>query len=144
MAEKEVSALIKLQIPAGEAKPAPPVGPALGQHGLNIADFCKQFNDKTKSGQAGQLLPVVISVYADRTFTFEVRKPPMSTLIKDAAKISKGSSNPLADKVAKLTKKQVQEIAATKMEDLNAFTIESACKIVAGSARSMGVEVEEG
>lgn len=134
---------IKLQIPAGGAKPAPPVGPALGQHGLNIADFCKRYNDETASREKGQLLPVVITVNDDRTFSFEIKEPPMSALIKKAAGIDKGSSNPSNEFVATLTAEQVKSVAKAKMPDLNAVTLSAAMHIVAGSARSMGVKVED-
>jgi large subunit ribosomal protein L11 len=135
---KKVQAQIKLQIPAGAANPSPPVGPALGQQGVNIMDFCKQFNAKTQS-QAGTILPVIITVYGDRSFTFVVKSPPASFLIKKYAKIEKGSGSPNKDKVGSLTKEQLIEIAKIKMEDLSATDIEAAAKIIAGSARSMGV-----
>lgn len=139
MAKKVVTA-IKLQIPAGAANPAPPVGPALGQHGLNIMEFCKQFNAKTKS-QEGYIIPVVISVYQDRTFSFVTKTPPASDLLKKAAGIAKGSGTPNKDKVGKITKAQVEEIAKMKMPDLNCTTSESAVKTIEGSARSMGIEI---
>ncbi len=139
---KKVSALIKLQVPAGKATPAPPIGPALGQHGVNIPGFCKEFNDRTAK-QAGLIIPVVITVYADRSFTFITKTPPAPVLIKKALNIESGSAVPNKTKIAKLTKDQVREIAAAKMPDLNAATIESAMSMVAGTARSMGVTVEE-
>ena len=138
---KNVIGQIKLQIPAGKATPAPPVGPALGQHGLNIMDFCKAFNAKTAKDN-GIVTPVVITVYADRSFSFITKTPPASVLIKKEAAIAKGSSEPNKVKVAKITKAQVEEIAKIKMPDLNAADLEAACKTVAGTARSMGVEVE--
>ncbi len=136
---KTVTANIKLQIPAGAANPSPPVGPALGQHGVNIMEFCKAFNAKTQA-QAGTILPVIISVYADRSFTFVVKSPPASFLIKKFAKVEKGSGVPNRDKVGSLTMKDLEEIAKVKMEDLSAQDIEAAKKIIAGSARSMGVK----
>ncbi len=141
--KKEVVAQIKLQIPAGQATPAPPVGPALGQHGLNIMEFCKQFNDKTKD-KAGLIIPVVITVYKDRTFDFILKSPPASVLLKKAAGIAKGSGEPNKVKVGKVTKSQVKEIAEMKMADLNANDIEAAMRIIEGTARSMGIEVVEG
>jgi len=138
---KKVTGQIKLQIPAGAANPSPPVGPALGQQGVNIMEFCKAFNEKTKA-MAGFNIPVIITVYADRSFTFITKQPPASDLIKKAAGIKKGSDNPLKNKVAKLTKEQVLEIVEKKIEDLNTKDKEQAAKIIAGSARSMGVEVE--
>lgn len=142
MAVKEVMAIVKLQIPAGQANPAPPIGPVLGQHGVNIMDFCKQFNAKTQK-QAGEVTPVVLTVFKDRSFTFEVKTPPVSYLIKQAAKLKKGSGVPNREKVGKLTMAQVLEIAKKKMPDLNATTEEAACRIVAGTARSMGVDIKE-
>lgn len=137
---KKVEGYIKLQIPAGKATPAPPVGPALGQHGVNIAEFTKQFNAKT--ADAGDvIIPVVITVYADRSFSFITKTPPAPVLIKKACKIAKASGVPNKNKVAKITKAQVEEIAKTKMPDLNAATLEAACSMIAGTARSMGVEV---
>lgn len=141
-AKKEVAKIIKLQIEAGKATPAPPVGPALGSSGINIMDFVKQFNDKTAS-QVGAVVPVVITVYADRTFDFITKVPPMPYLIKKAAKIEKGSSKPHMDKVATLTKDMVKEIAEQKMPDLNAASLEAAMSMVKGTARSMGVVVAE-
>ena len=140
---KKVIGLIKLQIPAGKANPSPPVGPALGQRGLNIMEFCKAFNAKTQSYEPGLPLPVVITAFADKSFTFIIKTPPASVLIKKALKLEKGSSTPHTDKVGKLTRSQVEEIAKAKMEDLNAGDMDAAVKIIAGSARSMGVEVEE-
>ena len=139
---KKVKTQIKLFCPGGQANPAPPVGPALGQHGLNIMEFCKQFNDKTKDRQ-GLVLPVVISVYEDRTFSFIIKSPPASVLLKRAAGIAKGSGNPKAEKVGKVTIDQVKEIAKEKKEDLNAVDMDNAVRIIMGSARSMGIEVEE-
>lgn len=140
---KQVVGQIKLQIPAGQANPAPPVGPALGQRGVNIMDFCKAFNAKTKD-QGGMIIPVVITVYNDRSFTFITKTPPASVLLMKAAKIKKGSSVPNRDKVGKVTKKQVQEIAELKMKDLTAGSIEAAMNTISGSARSMGLDVVEG
>ena len=142
MAEKEVIKQIKLQIEAGKATPAPPVGPALGSAGINIMQFVKEFNDRTAS-QAGFIIPVVITVYKDKSFEFITKVPPVAVLIKKAAKIQKGSGKPNRDKVAKLTKEQVKAIAEQKMPDLNAASLESAMSMVAGTARSMGVTVEE-
>jgi len=133
--------IIKLQIPAGKANPAPPVGPALGQHGINIQDFCTQFNDKTKD-KMGDIIPVEITVNEDKSFSFVMKTPPAAELLKKAAGVKKGAGNPLTDKVGKVTKEQVKEIAETKMEDLNADDIEAAMKIVEGTARSMGIKVE--
>lgn len=141
MAKKEV-AKIKLQIPAGAANPSPPVGPALGQHGLNIMQFCKEFNARTME-QKGMIIPVVITAYADRSFTFITKTPPAPVLIKKAAGIESGSAKPNKTKVAKLTKDQVRKIAETKMPDLNASCVETAMSMIAGTARSMGVEVED-
>lgn len=138
---KKVIAQIKLQVQAGKANPSPPIGPALGQHGVNIMDFCKAFNARTAKEEPGLITPVVITVFADRTFKFITKTPPASVLLKKAAKLQKGSSDPLRDRVAKLTMDQVAEIAKIKMEDLNANDIEAACKIVAGTARSMGIDV---
>ena len=137
---KKVEGYIKLQIPAGKATPAPPVGPALGQHGVNIVDFTKQFNDRT-ADQGDMIIPVVITVYADRSFSFITKTPPAAVLIKKAAGIPKASGEPNKKKVAKITKAQVQEIAEQKMPDLNAATLEAAMSMIAGTARSMGVEV---
>ena len=140
MAEKEVVNVIKLQIEAGKATPAPPVGPALGSSGVNIMQFVKEFNDRT-ANQPGMTIPVVISVYKDKSFTFITKVPPVAVLIKKAIKLEKGSGKPNKDKVAKITKEQVKAIAEQKMEDLNAASIESAMSMVAGTARSMGVVV---
>lgn len=137
---KEVSGFIKLQIKGGAANPAPPVGPALGSKGLNIMDFCKQFNAATQA-QAGKVLPVVITVYSDKSFSFEVKQPPVAVSLKEAAKIQKGSGEPNRNKVASVTWQQVKEIAEGKMPDLNAFTLKSAMSMVAGTARSMGIKV---
>ena len=142
MAEKEVVNVIKLQIEAGKATPAPPVGPALGSSGVNIMQFVKEFNDKT-ANQPGMIIPVVISVYKDKSFSFITKVPPVAVLIKKALKIEKGSGKPNKEKVAKLTKDQVKAIAEQKMEDLNAASIEAAMSMVAGTARSMGITVEE-
>lgn len=141
MADKPLLTQIKLQIPAGRANPAPPVGPALGQHGLNIQDFVTKFNDATKD-KMGDILPVVISVYEDRSFDFIVKTPPTAELLKKAAKVKKGAGNPLIEKVGKISKDQVKEIAEIKMPDLNAHTIEAAMKIVEGTARQMGIQVQ--
>ena len=137
---KKILGYIKLQIPAGRANPSPPVGPALGQHGVNIMEFCKAFNAKTKE-QAGYVIPVVITVYADRSFSFITKTPPASTLIIKAAGIDKGSGEPNKIKVAKVTRAQLEEIAKTKMQDLNAADIDGAINIIAGTARSMGIDV---
>ena len=139
---KEVTAYIKLQVKAGEANPSPPVGPALGQHGVNIMEFCKAFNAKTSDVEKGLPIPVVISVYSDRSFTFITKTPPASILLKKAVGITSGSSNPNTIKVGTVTRAQLEEIATTKMEDLNATNMDSAVKIIAGSARSMGLDVE--
>jgi len=138
---KKIKGLVKLQIPAGQATPSPPVGPALGQAGVNIMDFCKAFNAATQ-GQEGLIIPVVISVFEDKSFTFITKSPPASVLLKRAAGIAKGSSNPSKDNVGKVTREQVKEIAELKKADLNAFNIDSAMKIIEGSARSMGIKVE--
>ena len=139
---KKVSAYIKLQVPAAKATPAPPIGPALGQHGVSIPGFCKEFNDRTAK-QAGLIIPVVITVYTDRTFTFITKTPPAPVLIKKELNLQKASGRPNKDKVGQLTKEQVRKIAETKMPDLNAASIEAAMSMVAGTARSMGVTVEE-
>ena len=139
MAQK-VTGFIKLQIPAGKATPAPPVGPALGQHGVNIMSFTKEFNERTKN-DAGLIIPVVISVYEDRSFTFITKTPPAAVLLKKAAKIEKGSGEPNSKKVATVTKDQVKEIAESKMQDLNAADVEAAMRMVEGTARSMGITV---
>jgi large subunit ribosomal protein L11 len=138
---KKVTGQIKLQIPAGQATPAPPVGPALGQAGVNIMDFCKAFNAKTQ-GEPGMIIPVVITVYADRSYTFITKTPPAAVLLKKAAGIEKGSGEPNRTKVAKVTRGQVEEIAKTKMPDLNAASMDAARLIIEGTARSMGIEVE--
>ena len=140
--EKKVVNIVKLQIPAGQANPSPPVGPALGQAGLNIMDFCNAFNSKTGDAEPGVLIPVVISVYSDKSFTFVTKSPPASTLLRKAAGIDKGSGTPNTEKVGKLTRKQIDEIIEIKKEDLNAFDTEAAQKIIEGTARSMGLEVE--
>ena len=137
---KKVTSYVKLQIPAGEATPAPPVGPALGQQGVNIMDFCKNFNARTAS-QKGLIIPVVITVYADRSYTFITKTPPASILLLKAAGIAKGSGTPNKEKVGKVTKQQVEEIAKTKLPDLNAADLPAAVKVVEGTARSMGIEV---
>lgn len=137
---KKVITQIKLQIMAGQANPSPPVGPALGQHGVNIMEFCKAFNARTQ-GQEGTVTPVLITVYADRSFTFVTKTPPASVLLKQAAKIEKGSSEPNREKVGKVTKQQLEEIAKMKMVDLNCSEVDAAMKIIAGTARSMGIEV---
>ena len=142
MAEKEITHVIKLQIEAGKATPAPPVGPALGSSGVNIMQFVKEFNDRT-ANQPGMIIPVVITVYKDKTFTFITKVPPVAVLIKKALKIQKGSGKPNRDKVATITKEQVRQIAEQKMEDLNAASIETAMSMVMGTARSMGVIVAE-
>ena len=139
---KKVKAFIKLQIPAGAANPAPPVGPALGQHGVNIMDFCKQFNEKTKKMESGVPIPVVITVYEDRTFSFITKMPPMSALIKKAAGLAKGSGEPNKNKVGKLNLKQIEEVATQKMPDLNTKDVKEAMQMVRGTARSMGIETE--
>ena len=141
MATKTAESLIKLQIPAGQATPSPPVGPALGQHGVNIMDFCKAFNAETQ-GKEGMVIPVVISVYKDRTFSFVTKSPPAAVLLKQAAGIAKGSSNPSREFVGTVTSDQVREIAQTKKEDLNANDIDQAMRIIEGSAKSMGLTVE--
>ena len=140
---KKVTAIVKLQCPAGQANPSPPVGPALGQHGVNIMEFCKSFNARTQDKQ-GLIIPAVITVYSDRSFTFELRTPPAAILIKRAAKIAKGSGEPNRTKVGSVTKSQIREIAELKAPDLNAHDIEMAMRIVVGTARSMGIDVVEG
>jgi large subunit ribosomal protein L11 len=142
MAKKKVTAVIKLQCPAGSATPAPPIGPALGPHGVSAPNFVKEFNDRTKSMEKGLIIPVIITVYQDKTFTFILKTPPAAVLIKKALKLEKGSGNPLKDKVGTLSKKDLEEIAKVKMPDINANDIDAAKKIIAGTARSMGVEVE--
>jgi large subunit ribosomal protein L11 len=137
---KKVMAQIKLQVTAGKATPSPPIGPALGQHGVNIMDFCKAFNART-ANEAGMIIPVVITVYQDRSFTFITKTPPASVLLKKAAKIAKGARDPKRDRVGKVTAAQVEEIAKLKMADLNASDLDAACRIISGTARSMGIEV---
>ncbi len=139
---KKVNAQIKLHVPAGSANPAPPVGPALGQHGVNIMQFCKQFNDQTK-GRDGLILPVVISVYEDRTFSFIIKSPPSSVLLKRAANLAKASGTAGKEVIGSVTKKQVEEIAKLKMQDLNTADINVAIKVISGTARSMGIEVKD-
>jgi large subunit ribosomal protein L11 len=138
---KQITAQLKVQAPGGKATPAPPIGPALGQHGINIGQFVSQFNERTKQFN-GMVVPAVITVYADRSFDFIIKSPPASVLLKEAAKVAKGAGNPLKDKVGKVTKDQVRKIAETKMADLNAPDIEHAMKVIAGTARSMGIEIE--
>jgi large subunit ribosomal protein L11 len=140
---KKIVAVVKLQCPAGQANPAPPVGPALGQHGVNIMEFCKTFNARTQDKQ-GLIIPAVITIYSDRTFTFELRTPPAAVLLKRAAKIEKGSGDPSRAKVGQVTKAQVREIAQLKLPDLNANDVDAATRIIAGTARSMGLDVVEG
>ena len=139
---KKITGFIKLQIPAGQANPAPPVGPALGQKGVNIMEFCKQFNARTKE-QAGLIIPVMITVFSDKSFTFITKTPPAATLLLRAAKLEKGSGEPNRNKVGKVSKKQVREIATLKLPDLNANDVDAAMRMVAGTARSMGITVEE-
>lgn len=139
---KKIENYIKLQVPANDANPSPPVGPALGQHGLNIMEFCKAFNAQTQEMEKGMPLPVIISVFNDKSFTFEIKTPPASILLKKAAGINKGSGTPNTDKVGTVTRAQLEEIAETKMKDLNANDMDAAVKIIAGSARSMGLDVE--
>ncbi|MFL2560452.1 MAG: 50S ribosomal protein L11 [Gammaproteobacteria bacterium] len=139
---KKVENLVKLQIPAGQANPSPPVGPALGQAGLNIMEFCNAFNSQTANSEPGVLIPVVISVYSDKSYTFVTKSPPASTLLKKAAGVNKGSGTPNTEKVGTVTKKQIEEIIEIKNEDLNAVDNEAAFKIIAGTARSMGLDVE--
>jgi len=139
---KKVMVMIKLQVEAGKANPSPPIGPALGQHGVNIMDFCKAFNARTANDE-GMIIPVVITVFQDRSFTFITKTPPASILLKKAAKIAKGAGDPKRDRVGQVTRKQVEEIANMKMVDLNACDLEAACRIVEGTARSMGIDVEK-
>ena len=139
---KLIKTTVKLQIPGGAANPAPPVGPALGQHGINIAQFCQQFNEASKE-MAGNIIPVEITIYEDRTFDFKLKTPPASDLLRKAAGVEKGAADPLKNKVGKVSKAQIREIAEKKMADLNANDIEAACKIIEGTARSMGIEVGE-
>ena len=143
MAKKKVTAIIKLQCPAGKATPAPPVGPALGPYGVSAPQFVQQFNDRTKTMEPGLVIPVVITVYQDKSYTFVLKTPPAAVLIRKAVGIDKGSGNPLKNKVGKLSKEKLEEIAKTKMPDINANDIEAAKKIIAGTARSMGVTVED-
>lgn len=137
---KKIIAQIKLQVTAGQANPSPPIGPALGQHGVNIMDFCKAFNARTANDE-GMIIPVVITVYQDRTFTFITKTPPAAVLLKQAAKIAKGAGDPKRDKVGEVSRQQVEEIARQKMIDLNAYDLDAACKIIAGTARSMGIDI---
>ena len=139
---KKIVGFVKLQVPAGKANPSPPIGPALGQRGLNIMEFCKAFNAQTQGVEPGLPLPVVITAFADKSFTFIIKTPPATTLIKKAIKLEKGSSNPLKTKVGKITREQLEEIAKTKMKDMNAANVAAAVRTLAGSARSMGVTVE--
>lgn len=139
---KEIKAVIKLQCPAGKANPAPPVGPALGQHGVNIMEFCQKFNEQTKD-KGDTIIPVEITVYEDRTISFILKQPPAAVLILKAANVAKGSANPKKDKVAKISKEQLKVIAEQKLEDLNAASIDAAMRLIAGTARSMGIEVEK-
>jgi large subunit ribosomal protein L11 len=140
---KKITAVVRLQVPAGQATPAPPVGPALGQHGVNIMDFCKQFNAQTKNQPPGIIIPAVLTVYQDRSFTFITKSPPASVLVKQAAGLAKGSGEPNRNKVGKISKKDIREIAQKKMADLNANDIEAAMKIIGGTANAMGLTVEE-
>ena len=139
---KKIVGFIKLQVPAGKANPSPPIGPALGQRGLNIMEFCKAFNAQTQGVEPGLPLPVVITAFADKSFTFIIKTPPATVLIKKAIKLDKGSSNPLSTKVGKITRAQLEEIAKTKLKDMNAADVDAAVRTLAGSARSMGVTVE--
>ena len=140
---KKVIAIVKLQCPAGQANPSPPVGPALGQHGVNIMEFCKTFNARTQD-KAGLIIPAVVTIYADRSFTFELKTPPAAILLKRAARVAKGSSEPHREKVGTVTSSQVREIAEMKAPDLNSHDVEMAMRIIAGTARSMGIDVVEG
>lgn len=142
MAKKEVKAKIKLEVPAGKANPAPPIGPALGQHGVNIGDFVNQFNEKTKD-QMGYIIPVELTVYADRSFTFVLKTPPAADLIKKAVGLKKGSANPSKEKVGKISRKQLQEIAEKKLSDLNTNNLDSATRIIEGAAKSLGLEITD-
>ena len=139
---KKIIGMIKLQVKGGQANPSPPIGPALGQHGVNIAEFCKVFNARTQD-QMGTVIPVVITIYADRTFSFITKTPPASVLLKQAAKIAKGSGEPNLEKVGEVTRKQVEEIAKLKFEDLNAYDLENAVRIIEGTARSMGITITQ-
>src|SRR6202142_1518801 len=143
MPPKKIKTVINLQIPAGGANPAPPVGPAVGQHCCNIMDFCKQFNEKTKSNEPGMIIPAVITVFEDRSFSFITKMPPVSALLKKAAGLAKGSGVPNRTKVGKLTRKQAEDVAKQKMPDLNALSLEAAVEMVKGTARSMGIEISE-
>ncbi len=136
---KQIMAQIKLQVAAGKANPSPPIGPALGQHGVNIMDFCKAFNARTANDE-GMIIPVVITVYKDRTFTFITKTPPAAVLLKQAAKIAKGAADPKRDRVGEVSRQQIEDIAKQKMVDLNAYDLDAACKIIAGTARSMGID----
>lgn len=140
---KKVKAVVKLQIPAGNATPAPPVGPALGQHGTNIVEFCKQFNERTKNQEVGTIIPAIITIYEDRSFSFITKMPPVSAMIKKSAGLAKAAPDPGRSKVGQLTKKQVEEIAKAKMADFNTTNLQSAMRLVEGTARSMGIEVVE-
>jgi large subunit ribosomal protein L11 len=140
---KKITGFLKLQVPAGSANPSPPIGPALGQRGLNIMEFCKSFNAQTQQMEKGSPIPVVITIYQDRSFTFEMRTPPVSYFIKKAAKLDSGSKAPGRDKVGSITREQVKEIAEKKVKDLNSSTLEAAMRMIEGSARSMGIEVRE-
>jgi len=140
--KKEITALVKLQVPGGQANPAPPVGPALGQHGVNIMDFCRQFNDQTKD-QMGTIIPVVITIYKDKSISFITKTPPAAVLLKQEAGIAKASGEPNRNKIAKVSRGQIEKIARIKLPDLNCENLESACRMVAGTARSMGIEVED-
>lgn len=143
MPPKKVKTQVKLQIPAGAANPAPPVGTALGPHGVNIMDFCKQFNERTKTNEPGMVVPAVITIFEDRSFTFITKVPPVSALLKKAAGLAKGSGEPNRNKVAKITRQQAEEVAKQKMPDLNALSLDAAVRMVRGTARSMGIEVGE-
>lgn len=138
---KKIKTIVKLQLPAGQANPAPPVGPALGQHGLNLAEFCSRFNDGTKNN-IGDIIPVEVTIYEDRSYDLKFKTPPASDLLRKAASIAKGAANPLKEKVGKITKEQVREIAQKKIVDLNANDVEQAIKIIEGTARSMGIKIE--
>lgn len=141
MAKKQVMAMVKIQIPGGQANPAPPIGPALGQHGVNIMDFCKAFNERTKDNP-GLVVPAIITIYKDRTFTFELKTPPAAVLLKKAVGLAKGSGRPNKDKVGVVSRAELEKIAQMKMQDLNAATMDAAVAMIAGSARSMGIDVE--
>jgi large subunit ribosomal protein L11 len=143
MPPKKVKTQIKLQVPAGAANPGPPIGPALGQHGVNIMDFCKQFNERTKTNEPGMVIPAVITIFEDRTFNFITKMPPVSALLKKAAGLAKGSGVPNRNKVAKITREQAEDVAKQKMPDLNALSLDAAVRMVRGTARSMGIEISE-